>query len=206
MTWSGCLGLSAGGTWPAARVKLNTNDARATQPHLGNRMQIPPCQLIALESGVGLAAPAAGAAAVLPAFKINHERPNPIACCRRSSGKGRLLPYCCARRLAKPHFPFNICSITVQRGHMENQELSYSLNPLAQERVARRQFLRRAGVFGLGAAAATLTFGSGKALADDTDSPAETAQEAAQGKDTVAEIFTAALVAEDLPSTCLYNG
>ena len=89
---------------------------------------------------------------------------------------------------------------------MENQELSYSLNPLAQERVARRQFLRRAGVFGLGAAAATLTFGSGKAFADDTDSPAETAQEAAQSKDTVKEIFTAALVAEDLATTFYYNG
>jgi hypothetical protein len=89
---------------------------------------------------------------------------------------------------------------------MENQELFYSLNPVAQERVARRQFLRRAGVFGLGAAAATLTFGSGKAYADEPESPAETAQEAAQGKDTVAEIFTAALIAEDLATTFYYNG
>lgn len=81
-----------------------------------------------------------------------------------------------------------------------------SIQGIAQERLARRKFLTQAGLFGLGAAA-TLTLGGAKiARADETESSGEAAQEAAQGKDTVAEIFTAALIAEDLASTFYYNG
>ena len=40
----------------------------------------------------------------------------------------------------------------------------------------------------------------------EMDSPAEAAEEAAQAKDTVAQIATAALIAEDLATTFYYNG
>ena len=40
----------------------------------------------------------------------------------------------------------------------------------------------------------------------NSESPAEKAEEAAQAKDTVAEIATAALIAEDLATTFYYNG
>ena len=89
---------------------------------------------------------------------------------------------------------------------MDHQELSLSLDSIAQERLARRKFLAQAGLFGLGAAA-TFTLGNSKAaFADEPESASEIAQETAQGKDTVAEIFTAALIAEDLASTFYYNG
>src|SRR6202035_2136336 len=60
----------------------------------------------------------------------------------------------------------------------------------------------RAGMAGLGAAA-TLTLGNSRAIAE---SVAERAQEKAQSMDTVKEIFTAALIAEDLATTFYYNG
>lgn len=69
--------------------------------------------------------------------------------------------------------------------------------------IGRRRFLRTAGVLGLGAAAATL---SAKAAIDETESSQEKAQELQQSKDTVKEIFTAALIAEDLATTFYYNG
>lgn len=78
-----------------------------------------------------------------------------------------------------------------------------SIQAIAQERLARRKFLSQAGLFGLGAAA-TLTLG-GPTLARAATST-ESAQNVEQGKDTVAEIFTAALIAEDLASTFYYNG
>ncbi len=56
----------------------------------------------------------------------------------------------------------------------------------------------------MGAAAATFAIGGGKA-AYAMDSAEERAGEAAQTKDTVAEIFTAALIAEDLATTFYYN-
>ena len=67
--------------------------------------------------------------------------------------------------------------------------------------IGRRRFLRTAGVLGLGAAAATLSV---KAALGE--SSAEQAQESAQSQDTVKEIFTAALIAEDLATTFYYNG
>ena len=89
---------------------------------------------------------------------------------------------------------------------MENRELSGSNNLIAQERLARRKFLSQAGILGLGAATATLTFGGATKVSAEKEKPGESAQEAAQSKDTVKEIFTAALIAEDLASTFYYNG
>jgi hypothetical protein len=86
------------------------------------------------------------------------------------------------------------------RGHMKQIQAE----SIAHERLARRRFLTQAGIFSFGAAA-TLTMGSRAARAE-RDSAAEAAQESAQAKDTVKEIFTAALIAEDLASTFYYNG
>ncbi len=63
--------------------------------------------------------------------------------------------------------------------------------------------MRNAGMFGLGAA--SLTFGSPLALADERETAAEQQQEHAQSKDSVAQIFTAALIAEDLATTFYFN-
>lgn len=65
----------------------------------------------------------------------------------------------------------------------------------------RRSFLRKAGVLSLGAAAATIALKPAQAAAQQqkkSDSP--------QSMDTVTEIFTAALIAEDLATTFYYNG
>ncbi|MGA9585068.1 MAG: ferritin-like domain-containing protein [Terracidiphilus sp.] len=89
---------------------------------------------------------------------------------------------------------------------MKMQELSSSVESIAQERLARRKFLTQAGMLGLGAAASLTLGGTRVARADEKESSAEAAEEAAQAKDTVKEIFTAALIAEDLASTFYYNG
>ena len=89
---------------------------------------------------------------------------------------------------------------------MKTEELHSSLESIAQGRLARRKFLTQAGVFGLGAAATVTLAGASMARAEEKESSAESAQEAAQTKDTVKEIFTAALIAEDLASTFYYNG
>lgn len=89
---------------------------------------------------------------------------------------------------------------------MDNQELRRSIDSIAQARIARRTFLNRAGLIGLGAAATTLTFGSPRTALAQQESSAEQMQETEQAKDTVAEIFTAALIAEDLATTFYYNG
>jgi hypothetical protein len=72
----------------------------------------------------------------------------------------------------------------------------------------RRRFLQATGVAGMGAAAAALVAGSATALAAQ-----ELAAKATSGgvhdpitKDTPAQIFTAALIAEDLATTFYYNG
>jgi hypothetical protein len=70
--------------------------------------------------------------------------------------------------------------------------------------LARRRFLAQAGLLSLGAAA-TLTLGSSKASADENQAQAEAAQEFEQSKDSIKEIFTAALIAEDLATTFYYN-
>lgn len=87
---------------------------------------------------------------------------------------------------------------------MEKQQIVASLDSIARERTARRKFLSQAGILGIGAAATTLALGARTARA--AESPAERAQDQEQAKDTVAEIFTAALIAEDLATTFYYNG
>ncbi len=79
---------------------------------------------------------------------------------------------------------------------------------MSAQLVNRRNFLQRSGMASLAAVAApllTATVAPATARAEQ-ESSAEKAQEAAQGKDTVTEIATAALVAEDLATTFYYNG
>jgi len=85
----------------------------------------------------------------------------------------------------------------------KHQELYSSI---AQARTGRRTFLNQATLLGLGAAATTLTFGSSKAAFAQQESSAESASDAEQAKDQVKDIFTAALIAEDLATTFYYNG
>lgn len=69
--------------------------------------------------------------------------------------------------------------------------------------------MQRSGMVGVAAMSAPLLVGvatPARARADEHESPAETAEEAAQAKDTVTEIATAALIAEDLATTFYYNG
>lgn len=76
------------------------------------------------------------------------------------------------------------------------------LDSVVQARLDRRRFFRQAGLLGLGAAAAGLAIPA--ALAE-SESLAEREQEREQAKDTVKQIFTAALIAEDLATTFYYN-
>ena len=80
---------------------------------------------------------------------------------------------------------------------MKDEQLVKQMDAIAQARLDRRRFLSQAGLVGLGAATA------GFALAG---SPARAAQPGGpQSMDTVKEIFTAALIAEDLATTFYYN-
>lgn len=79
---------------------------------------------------------------------------------------------------------------------------------MSAQLVNRRNFLQRSGMIGAAAIAApllTATLAPATARAEQ-ESSAEKAQEAAQAKDTVTEIATAALIAEDLATTFYYNG
>ena len=71
--------------------------------------------------------------------------------------------------------------------------------------VGRRGFMRGAGMLGLGVAASGLNLVPANAQAEERESSAARQAEAAQSKDTVAEILTAALIAEDLATTFYYN-
>lgn len=86
---------------------------------------------------------------------------------------------------------------------MENQE---RINAIAQVRLGRRSFLSKAGSLGLGTAVTALTLSNTSKAFADKDSSAERTEETEQAKDTVKEIFTAALIAEDLATTFYYNG
>src|ERR1700761_9008529 len=89
---------------------------------------------------------------------------------------------------------------------MKKEELHRSIDSITQARLGRRTFLSRAGLFGVGAAATTFALGSSNAAHAEQESSAERTQEQEQSKDTVKEIFTAALIAEDLATTFYYNG
>jgi hypothetical protein len=72
----------------------------------------------------------------------------------------------------------------------------------------RRRFLQATGVAGMGVAATALIGGSATTLAAQGLTP-KTSSSAVQdpiSKDTPAQIFTAALIAEDLATTFYYNG
>lgn len=86
---------------------------------------------------------------------------------------------------------------------MFNAEIQAEALAAVQARVDRRRFLRQAGVLSLSAmAGATLLPTAARA---EDESAAERQQEYAQHQDTATEIFTAALIAEDLASTFYYN-
>jgi len=89
---------------------------------------------------------------------------------------------------------------------MNTPLLDSQTDKIAQARLDRRNFLRKAGVFGLGAAASGLVLASGGTARAQLDSGAEQVQDYAQDRDTIPEIAMAALVAEDLATTFYYNG
>lgn len=72
----------------------------------------------------------------------------------------------------------------------------------AAESPDRRKFFQHAGMLGLGAAAAGLTLSSTPARAFTSSR----AQASGQTADSITEIFTAFLIAEDLATTFYYNG
>jgi len=80
---------------------------------------------------------------------------------------------------------------------MNNSELNSPIETIAEPRLDRRNFFRKAGYFGLGAAV------SGLAL---SGSKAEAQANTYQVEDTTTEMFTAFLIAEDLATTFYYNG
>ena len=86
---------------------------------------------------------------------------------------------------------------------MFNPEIQAEALTAVQARVDRRRFLRQAGVLSLSAVAGAALL-TPTARAED-ESAAERQQEYAQHQDTVKEIFTAALIAEDLATTFYYN-
>ena len=88
---------------------------------------------------------------------------------------------------------------------MQIPSLESPIENIAQARLDRRKFLRKAGVFGLGAAASGLVLASGKSAQAQQENQAEQTQDYVQNQDTVMEIATAALIAEDLASTFYYN-
>lgn len=80
---------------------------------------------------------------------------------------------------------------------MNTNELQSQINTISKISLDRRNFFRKAGMFGIGAAASGLLASSTKAHAQENSS---------QIADTTAEILTAFLIAEDLATTFYYNG
>ena len=80
---------------------------------------------------------------------------------------------------------------------MKTTELESQITTLSEARLDRRKFFRTAGYFGLGAAVSGLALNS---------TPARAQSNSDQAKDTLAEVLTAFLIAEDLASTFYYNG
>ncbi len=77
-----------------------------------------------------------------------------------------------------------------------DSQINSKIESIAQARFDRRKFFRQAGMIGLGAAASTAILGTLPARA----------QNSSANMDTIAEIFTAFLIAEDLATTFYYNG
>jgi len=80
---------------------------------------------------------------------------------------------------------------------MKTTELESQIATISEARLDRRKFFRQAGYFGIGAAVSGLALNS---------TPARAQANSDQGKDTLAEVLTAFLIAEDLASTFYYNG
>lgn len=74
------------------------------------------------------------------------------------------------------------------------------LEVISNATVDRRNFMRKASLLGIGAAA------SGVLLTSQTAAAATPQVNSYQRKDTITEIFTAFLIAEDLATTFYYNG
>jgi hypothetical protein len=92
---------------------------------------------------------------------------------------------------------------------MDFKILADEFHRISEQLVNRRNFMQRSSMLGLAAAAAPLLTGIFTPLtarADEPEAAGEADAEAAQAKDTVAEIATAALIAEDLATTFYYNG
>lgn len=88
---------------------------------------------------------------------------------------------------------------------MKTLKSSSTIDLIDPVRSGRRKFLTQAGVLGIGAAAGAFVLSNPRSARADTSS-AMSAQQQAQSMDTVQEIFTAALIAEDLATTFYYNG
>jgi len=88
---------------------------------------------------------------------------------------------------------------------MQAKEVSRSLDILARASLGRRRFLSQAGLVGLATLSTVAAGGSRTAFAQQ-ESQGERTEEYEQSKDTVKEIFTAALIAEDLATTFYFNG
>jgi hypothetical protein len=92
---------------------------------------------------------------------------------------------------------------------MDFRSLPDEFHRISEQPINRRNFMQRTGMVGISALTAPLLSGALfplSARADEHDSAAEAASESEQSKDTVAEIATAALIAEDLATTFYYHG
>lgn len=87
---------------------------------------------------------------------------------------------------------------------MERMDASNSIKQEMTGSSNRRRFLNLAGVIGLSTAAALVI--PGKAMGDDFDERHREDDLDNLSRDTASEIFTAALIAEDLATTFYYNG
>jgi hypothetical protein len=80
---------------------------------------------------------------------------------------------------------------------MKTIDLDSQIENISKISLDRRKFFRQAGMLGFGAAASGLLLSGAKAQAQESSYAIE---------DTVAEIFTAFLIAEDLATTFYFNG
>lgn len=88
---------------------------------------------------------------------------------------------------------------------MKTSKLNTQIETTVKAQLDRRKFFRQAGMFGLGAAASGIVLATVPAAHAQQETSQEQQQDWEQSKDTVKEIFTAALIAEDLASTFYYN-